>query len=240
MRKTILIAILLLTQSLLVIAGPFRLAADTTKPIPISLDARNKPIDSNVLIVVNGKVLGTIREIKGLDTLLLPDKISAVHVWKDSLALAKYGTKAKAGVIEITLKELAISKAIQEEKTTSFDVIIDKPEIEASFPGGGIAWRRYLERNINGNVPVQNKAPEGSYTVIIQFQVDKQGNISDIKGLTNHGYGMEKEVIRLISAGPKWAPAIQNGRIVNSYKKQPVTFFVMKDDEPVRKKKKSS
>lgn len=239
MRKTILLAILLLTQSLLVIAGPFHVAADTAKPIPISLDARNKPIDSNVLIVVNGKLLGTIREVKKLDTLLLPERISAVHVWKDSQALAKYGSKAKAGVIDITLKELTITDASQTEKTINFDVIIDKPEIEASFPGGNMAWRRYLERNINGNIPVQNKAPEGSYTVIIQFQVDKQGNISDVKGLTNHGYGMEKEVIRLISAGPKWAPAIQNGRIVNSYKKQPVTFFVMKDDEPVRNKKKS-
>jgi Gram-negative bacterial TonB protein C-terminal len=239
MRKIILLGILLFTQSQLLLADPHRLDADTTKPIPISLDARNKPIDSNVLIVVNGKLLGTIREIKRLDTLLLPEKISAVHVWKDSLALAKYGTKAKAGVIEITLKELTITEATQTEKTTTFDVIFDKPEIEASFAGGDVAWRRYLERNINGNIPVQNKAPEGSYTVVIQFQVDKQGNISDVKGLTNHGYGMEKEVMRLISAGPKWAPAIQNGRTVNSYKKQPVTFFVMKDDEPVRNKKKS-
>jgi protein TonB len=56
--------------------------------------------------------------------------------------------------------------------------------------------------------------------------VDKGGNISDVKGLTKHGYGMEEEAIRVIKRGPKWTPAIQNGRNVNAYRKQPVTFVV--------------
>jgi protein TonB len=32
--------------------------------------------------------------------------------------------------------------------------------------------------------------------------------------------------MRIISKGPNWVPAIQNGRNVRSYRKQPVTFIV--------------
>ncbi|HRF18123.1 MAG TPA: hypothetical protein PK977_08135, partial [Chitinophagaceae bacterium] len=68
-------------------------------------------------------------------------------------------------------------------------------EIEARFPGGDAIWRRYLERNLDGSTPTKNGAPEGTYTVVVQFIVDKEGNISDVKALTNHGYGMEAEVV---------------------------------------------
>ena len=62
--------------------------------------------------------------------------------------------------------------------------------------------------------------------VIAQFIVHKDGSLSDVKTLTNHGYGMEEEVIRLIKRGPKWEPAEQNGHKVTSYRRQPVTFVI--------------
>jgi protein TonB len=62
--------------------------------------------------------------------------------------------------------------------------------------------------------------------VIIQFIVDLDGSLSEVKALTLHGFGMEEEAIRVIKAGPKWEPAIQNGRKVKAYRKQPITFLV--------------
>ena len=38
-----------------------------------------------------------------------------------------------------------------------------------------------------------------------------------MKTLTNHGYGLEKEAMRLIKEGPKWQPAKQNGHFVRAY-----------------------
>jgi len=119
-------------------------------------------------------------------------------------------------------------KKIVEEKKPEEDEnkIFDKVEIEASFPGGDGKWRQYLERNCNGQVASDNGAPEGTYTTMVQFVVDKEGNISDVKALTNHGYGMEQEAVRTIQKGPKWTPAIQNGRQVKAYRRQPITFQV--------------
>ena len=116
-------------------------------------------------------------------------------------------------------------KQIIEEKVDE-NKIFDKVEIEAAFPGGDTKWRQYLERNANGQVATDNGAPEGTYTTVVQFVVDKEGNISDVRALTNHGYGMEEEAMRVIRKGPKWSPAIQNGRQVKAYRKQPITFRV--------------
>lgn len=115
---------------------------------------------------------------------------------------------------------------VEEKKEEDENKIFEKVEIEASFKGGESAWRKYLERNLNGNAPIDNGAPEGVYTVYVQFVVSKDGSISDVRPLTNHGYGMEAEAVRVIKKGPAWTPAIQNGRSVNAYRKQPITFQV--------------
>ncbi|MEO8404820.1 MAG: energy transducer TonB [Chitinophagaceae bacterium] len=122
--------------------------------------------------------------------------------------------------------QLDDGKGVVEEQKEDPNKIFEKVEIEASFKGGEAAWRKYLERNLNPNVPVDNGAPEGTYTVYVQFVVSKDGTISDVKALTNHGYGMEKEAVKVIQKGPAWVPAIQNGRSVNAYRKQPITFRV--------------
>lgn len=118
---------------------------------------------------------------------------------------------------------------VEEKKEEDENKIFDKVEIEASFPGGDGKWRQYLERNANGQVATDNGAPEGTYTTVVQFVVDKEGNISDVKALTNHGYGMEEEAMRVIRKGPKWTPAVQNGRQVKAYRKQPITFQVQSE-----------
>ena len=117
-------------------------------------------------------------------------------------------------------------QVIEEKKEEDENQVFTKVEVEASFKGGEKEWKRFLERNLEANVPVDNGAPEGTYTVIVQFIVDKEGKISDVRALTSHGHGMEEEAVRVIKKGPDWIPAIQNGRNVKAYRKQPITFVV--------------
>ncbi len=105
--------------------------------------------------------------------------------------------------------------------------IYTKVDEEAAFPGGEGSWRSYIEQNIDPTVPGKNKAPEGVYTVLIQFVVDLDGKITNIRALTNYGYGMEAEVIRLLKKAPRWKPAMIQGKPVKAYRKQPVTFQVV-------------
>ncbi len=96
-------------------------------------------------------------------------------------------------------------------------------EIDAKFTGN---WEKFLLQNLDPSVPVDKGASVGTYRVIIQFVVDLEGNVSDIKPLTSFGYGMEEEAIRVLKRAKKWEPAVQNGYKVKAYRKQPVTFVV--------------
>jgi antitoxin component YwqK of YwqJK toxin-antitoxin module len=122
-----------------------------------------------------------------------------------------------------------IACACFDDKGNKLDSLLCSKEQEANFPGGASEWLRFLQKNLKANVPVKNRAPEGYYTVMIQFVVNKEGQITDIKPLTKLGFGMEDEVIRLLKKSPKWVPAFQFGRTVNAYRKQPVTFAVTKE-----------
>ncbi len=102
-------------------------------------------------------------------------------------------------------------------------------EKEAKFPGGLVAWKKYLERNLIADIASGSKP--GNYTVTIQFLVDKEGNISDA-----HPTEVPKncklcatEAMRVIEQGPKWEPAVQNNLPVIYRQVQSITFQVNKE-----------
>ncbi len=107
-----------------------------------------------------------------------------------------------------------------------YDKEFTSVQVEAKFPGGQDAWRKFLERNLNNQTPADNGAAPGNYTVTVSFLVDKAGNISEVKALNDPGYGCATEAVRVIQKGPKWQPAIQNGRNVIYRQKQNITFQV--------------
>jgi len=96
-------------------------------------------------------------------------------------------------------------------------------DLDAKFNGN---WRQYLERNLVPEVPVNNSAPAGRYSVEVKFVVDVEGHVSDIGARTKHGFGMEEEAIRVIRKSAKWEPAVFEGRMVKAYRRQMITFVV--------------
>ena len=73
------------------------------------------------------------------------------------------------GLFKIVLSILLLfiaSKIYAQEKaitdSSSIDTsIFKRVEIEAGFPGGAEGWRKFLERNLNAQVPSNNGAPVG-------------------------------------------------------------------------------
>jgi periplasmic protein TonB len=110
-----------------------------------------------------------------------------------------------------------------------YDKVFTVVQIPAEFPGGTSAWSRYLERNLNRDIPVENGAPPGRYTVVVAFTVSKTGAISDVAAENDPGYGTKAEAMRVITKGPSWKPAVQNGRNVIYRHKQAVTFVVAEE-----------
>lgn len=99
-------------------------------------------------------------------------------------------------------------------------------QIQAKFPGGDEAWRKYISREIERYMDeLQEEGKAGSCTV--QFVVDKDGTISEVEALTMKGSKLAEIAVNAIRKGPKWSPAENNGKKVKAYRKQPVTFQLL-------------
>jgi protein TonB len=118
---------------------------------------------------------------------------------------------------------------VPDEKFDSSEKIYNEVQQPAIFPGGNQAWGNYLEKSLHSDVPVKKGAPSGIYKVRVSFVVSKNGDVSDVRSENDPGYGTASEAERVIQSGPKWDPAIQNGRKVNCRQKQLIIFQVLND-----------
>jgi periplasmic protein TonB len=149
---------------------------------------------------------------------------------QDDLDKAKIDDFTQKGVEDVGITEPikpGEGTGIIEDKATKEPEIWEKVEIDAKFSGN---WETFLRRNLNANVPVDNGAPAGKYKVAVKFVVDVDGTVSDITPLTNAGFGMEQEAVRVLKKAAKWEPAFQNNKHVKAYRIQNITFEVLTDE----------
>lgn len=160
------------------------------------------------------------------------NKESHVYLTNEEAAYHYYGEeeqKSGTNFIKIDndkLKELTELFA-DIKSLPSVNYIVE--QTPAEFPGGLKEWAKFLERNLNTNLPMQNGAPPGKYTVRIAFSVLQDGTISDIIAENDPGYETKEEALRIMSISPKWKPATQNGRNVIFKQKQSISFVVGND-----------
>ena len=109
-------------------------------------------------------------------------------------------------------------------------------EVEAQFPGGTQGWVKYLTSNLKselGNKYIKLKKGQklARQTVKVQFVVSKEGAISNLVVLNPDEVHpkLAAEAIRVISKGPNWTPAKQNGKNVTYMARQSITFQVTED-----------
>jgi len=118
------------------------------------------------------------------------------------------------------------------------DKVYQEVQIDAEFPGGNAAWSKYIQRVIDQNIDaLQNDGKSGA--VVILFIVDKEGVVSDIHVMPcstagvakclDSGSKLAEVAVNAIKEGPKWKPAVQNGRNVKAYRRQLVTFKLAED-----------
>jgi TonB family protein len=102
----------------------------------------------------------------------------------------------------------------------------DKPkEYESKFKNGDEAWQNYMFKNIQYPDQLINDPVNG--IVIIQFVISAEGKVEDVEIFKSLHYLLDAVAFKLIKNSTGWEPALQNGRKVKSYKKQPIQFLVL-------------
>ena len=129
---------------------------------------------------------------------------------KDEGIVAPPVDDAGKGVVEAP-------KKVEED----WDKTFTKVEIESDYPGGQAAWQRYLLKTLRYPQEAQDNEIQG--TVVVQFIVDQAGAVSSVEAIAGPSE-LRDEAVRVIKKSGTWTPAVQNGRQVKSYKKQPIVF----------------
>jgi len=94
------------------------------------------------------------------------------------------------------------------------------------FPGGEEAMQTFIAKNIVYPESAMNAGIQG--TVIVQFIVDRKGNISNPVVVRDIGGGCGNAAIDVIMKMPKWNPGEQNGIPVSVRCTLPVRFRLVK------------
>lgn len=119
---------------------------------------------------------------------------------------------------EIIVEETGTGQAVIEEPAKEEEPVAFAEEMP-TFDGG---YATYLSKNINYPSQASKMSIEGK--VWVQFVVEKDGKISNVKVVKGIGYGCDEEAVRVISSMPNWTPAKTNGRAVRLTMKLPVKY----------------
>lgn len=114
--------------------------------------------------------------------------------------------------------------------------IYDRPEKMPSFPGGVKALMDYLSENIKYPAAAERKDIQGR--VIVQYVVQKDGSITDVKVVKSVHPLLDTEAIRVTTTMPKWIPGEYNGNPVSVRYTMPITFKLQGKDDKNKKSEK--
>ena len=142
---------------------------------------------------------------------------------------------------EIALENVVSGSELEEEVTYEVDVTFgenesqkvtikkaEEPlrnaEVEPEYPGGTDAMYKFLSSNIT--YPAQARADGISGQVMLEFVVERDGSVSNVKVLKSAHPDLDAEAVRVLKMMPNWKPGKQNGAPVRCYYNIPVRFTI--------------
>lgn len=109
-------------------------------------------------------------------------------------------------------------------KEKSKKVIIDYPDKEAQFPNGDDNMKNFIAQNILYPEISMELGDQGK--VFIEFVVEKNGLITQVKVLRGVSDEIDAESIRVVRSMPKWKPAESAGELVRARCRMPINYVL--------------
>lgn len=130
-------------------------------------------------------------------------------------AVEKLSAATAAGTVESVKETL--------EKNPDAVIPVALVETKPSFNGGDA---NDFSKWVNENLVYPKDAIDQNISgrVILQFTVDKEGAVKDVKVLKGVDEVLDNEAVRVVTSSPNWTPANQNGVPVSVNYTFPVVF----------------
>ena len=121
--------------------------------------------------------------------------------------------------VEIMDYHTEVVEEVVEEEAIPFALVEEKPKFQGGDANTFSAW-------VNKNLQYPEIAKENGVQgrVTLQFTVNTDGSVSDVKVLRGVDSSLAKEAVRIVSMSPKWTPGKQRERPVKVVYNFPVVF----------------
>ena len=122
---------------------------------------------------------------------------------------------------QTAVNEIVVDKPVEKPKPEVekvFEVVEQMPQ----FPGGDAALLKYLSSHINYPPMAAENNVQGKVT--IQFVVEKDGMVGEVKIARSVDKDLDREAVRVVKTLPKFTPGRQNGQPVRVWYTLPVQF----------------
>lgn len=106
----------------------------------------------------------------------------------------------------------------EHDQPLNFRVVQDLPQ----FPGGAVAFMKWLTSNLTYPPFAKMRKIQGK--VLVQFIVNADGSISDIKVAKSLEPNCDNEAMRVMHKMPNWKPGIQNDKPCRTMVAVPIVF----------------
>ncbi|MCB9224046.1 MAG: energy transducer TonB [Crocinitomicaceae bacterium] len=101
-------------------------------------------------------------------------------------------------------------------------MVYDMPEQMPEFPGGADAMDHYFADNIKYPPVAKEKGIQGK--VYVQFIVEKDGSVTQVKVRRGAHELLDKEAVRVVKMMPNWKPGSMRGKVVRTRYTVPIIF----------------
>lgn len=149
-------------------------------------------------------------KLDGANTPIINENVST-HEGYTPLALTITGVLPKEEVV------------VEKEKPAPNFVAVSAPPV---FPGGIQKLNNFLDKKIKYPIAALDNDVQG--TVVVNFIVEKDGSLTNLKTDRKLGFGLDEEAIRVLKLS-KWLPAIQDGKSVRVGYSIPIKFTLDQD-----------
>ncbi|NJM25232.1 MAG: energy transducer TonB [Bacteroidia bacterium] len=123
---------------------------------------------------------------------------------------------------ETKVEEIVIAPAeVEKEDPNEIFLVVEEA---ATFKGGMSAFYEYVNKKMQGKYPAQARRMGIEGRVFVEFVVNKDGSIVDVKAIKGIGAGCDELAEKVIQESPKWSPGKQRGKPVRQKMVLPIVF----------------
>ena len=180
--------------------------------------------DNQEVVVIEEEIIPITQEqpVQPQEMPKIPVLSDAIDIVDDNIevedAVFSFEDDASIGV-EVVDYIATVEEEVIEEEAIPFALVEHKP----SFQGGDAnEFTKWVNKNLVYPEIAKENGIQGR--VILQFTVDTDGSVKNVKVVRGVDSSLDQEAVRIVSRSPKWTPGRQRDRAVKGSYTFPVIF----------------